>query len=209
MEFFRQEYWSGLPFPLQGIFPTQGSNLHLLLWQADSVPLCHLGSPERGRDLPIWWDNHWLVTRLCHTSAAGFEKGRSCWMDSVSLSLKRHWSWRRRYKMWVFAFQLWRLYTVSSGDGRGMGKRTWALSKSPSGLLGSEKQSPQSYTQGTELCKHVNEPGSRFFPRVLVKYAENVLQSGLVWCLLMTNLGYRFGGRMGRILQSDIRGTWH
>ena len=29
-EFSRQEYWSGLPFPLQGIFPTQGSNSHLL-----------------------------------------------------------------------------------------------------------------------------------------------------------------------------------
>ena len=26
MEFSRQEYWSGLPFLLQGIFPTQGSN---------------------------------------------------------------------------------------------------------------------------------------------------------------------------------------
>ena len=30
----RQEYWSGLPFPFQGIFPTQGWNLHLLHWQA-------------------------------------------------------------------------------------------------------------------------------------------------------------------------------
>ena len=32
---------------LQGIFPTQGSNqhlLHLLHWQADSLPLCHLSS---------------------------------------------------------------------------------------------------------------------------------------------------------------------
>ena len=27
--FSRQEYWSGLPFPPQGIFPTQGSNLSL------------------------------------------------------------------------------------------------------------------------------------------------------------------------------------
>ena len=38
MGFSRQEYWSGLPFLLQGIFPTQGSNphlLHLLNWQAD------------------------------------------------------------------------------------------------------------------------------------------------------------------------------
>ena len=26
MEFSRQEYWSGLPFPPPGIFPTQGSN---------------------------------------------------------------------------------------------------------------------------------------------------------------------------------------
>ena len=33
MEFSRQEYWRGLPFPIQGIFPIQGSNpclLHLL-----------------------------------------------------------------------------------------------------------------------------------------------------------------------------------
>ena len=37
----------GCHFLLQGIFPTQGSNLHLLcllLWQADSLPLHHLGS---------------------------------------------------------------------------------------------------------------------------------------------------------------------
>ena len=34
----------------QGIFPTQGLNprlLHLLHWQADSLPLSHLGSPPR------------------------------------------------------------------------------------------------------------------------------------------------------------------
>ena len=30
MGFPRQESWSGLPFPSPGIFPTQGSNLHLL-----------------------------------------------------------------------------------------------------------------------------------------------------------------------------------
>ena len=36
-------------FLLQGIFPTQGSNLCLLCllhWQADSLPLCHVGSPS-------------------------------------------------------------------------------------------------------------------------------------------------------------------
>ena len=30
LEFSRQEYWSGLPCPPQGIFLTQGLNLHLL-----------------------------------------------------------------------------------------------------------------------------------------------------------------------------------
>ena len=42
MGFSRQEYWSGLHFLLQGIFPTQGLNpclLCLLHWQADSLPL--------------------------------------------------------------------------------------------------------------------------------------------------------------------------
>jgi len=29
----------------RGIFPTQGSYLHLLHWQADSLPLHHWGSP--------------------------------------------------------------------------------------------------------------------------------------------------------------------
>ena len=41
----RQEYWNGLPFPLQGIFLTQGSNSHLLHplhWLAYSLPLYHL-----------------------------------------------------------------------------------------------------------------------------------------------------------------------
>ena len=35
----------GFHFLLQGIFLTQGSNLGLLHWQEDSLPLSHLGSP--------------------------------------------------------------------------------------------------------------------------------------------------------------------
>ena len=42
MEFSRKEYQNGLPFPSPGIFLTHGSNAHLLHWQADSLPLCHL-----------------------------------------------------------------------------------------------------------------------------------------------------------------------
>ena len=46
----RQGYWSGCHFFLQGIFLIQGWNpsllclLHLLYWQADSLPLSQLGN---------------------------------------------------------------------------------------------------------------------------------------------------------------------
>ena len=49
MGFSRQEYWSGLPYLLQGIFPTQGLNprlLCLLHWQAGSLSLAPPGKPE-------------------------------------------------------------------------------------------------------------------------------------------------------------------
>ena len=39
----RQEYWSGLPLPSQGMFPAQGLNLRFQHWQADSLPLSHWG----------------------------------------------------------------------------------------------------------------------------------------------------------------------
>ena len=42
--FPRQEYWSGLPLPSRGIFPSQGWNPHLLCllhWQAGSLPLAY------------------------------------------------------------------------------------------------------------------------------------------------------------------------
>ena len=37
----------GCHFLLQGIFLTQGSKLHLLHWQAGSLPLCFLESPNK------------------------------------------------------------------------------------------------------------------------------------------------------------------
>ena len=41
----QQEYWSGLSHPPLRDLPTQGSNLCFLHWQADSLPLSHLGNP--------------------------------------------------------------------------------------------------------------------------------------------------------------------
>ena len=53
LEFFRQEFWSGLAFPppgdLSSILLTQVSNLrllHCLHWQAGSLSLCLLRSPN-------------------------------------------------------------------------------------------------------------------------------------------------------------------
>ena len=45
MGFPRQEYWRGLPFPPPGNLPDPGINSRLLHWQADSLPLSHLGNP--------------------------------------------------------------------------------------------------------------------------------------------------------------------
>ena len=39
-------------FLLQGIFPTQGLNLHLLLWQTGSLPLSPQGSPVKLGEQP-------------------------------------------------------------------------------------------------------------------------------------------------------------
>ena len=36
----------GRDFPTPGYFPNPGLNLCLLHWQADSLPLCHQGSPQ-------------------------------------------------------------------------------------------------------------------------------------------------------------------
>ena len=46
VEFYRQAYSSGLPFPSPGIFLTQGLNWCLLHLQADSVPSERPGKPS-------------------------------------------------------------------------------------------------------------------------------------------------------------------
>ena len=45
IEFSRQEYWSGLPFPYQGDLPYPGIDLGSLALQADSLPSEPPGKP--------------------------------------------------------------------------------------------------------------------------------------------------------------------
>ena len=44
VEFPRQEYWRGLPFPYLGDLPDLGIKLASPPWQTDSLSLSHLGS---------------------------------------------------------------------------------------------------------------------------------------------------------------------
>ena len=53
----------GFHFLLQGIFLNPGSNLHLLPWKMDYLPLSHLGSPPHKHSIPTrmeycykWWN---------------------------------------------------------------------------------------------------------------------------------------------------------
>ena len=45
-DFSSKNFGVGCHFLFWGIILTQGSNLHLLYWQADSLPLSHLRSPN-------------------------------------------------------------------------------------------------------------------------------------------------------------------
>ena len=50
--FPRQDYWNGLPFHFPGDLPNPGINPVILHWQADSLPLNHLGSLTVSREAP-------------------------------------------------------------------------------------------------------------------------------------------------------------
>ena len=68
VEFSRQNTGVNCHFLLEGIFPTQEPHLlllSLLHWQMDSIPLCHLGSPEWTMGQLISWK-----TQSVHLSSA-------------------------------------------------------------------------------------------------------------------------------------------
>ena len=101
MDFSRQEYWSGCHFLLQGIFLTQGLNLHflrLLHWQADSLPLAPPGKSHlnlwlmSNTNFNIKWED------LNFYKASGERKGdlyivleKSAWVPSNLYSFSLKW----------------------------------------------------------------------------------------------------------------------
>ena len=79
MRFSRQEYWSGLPCFLQGIFLAQELKphfLHLLHWQAGSLPLVSSGKPK--------WE---LFLTKNRNGGGGGLIAKSCPSDSTNHSL--------------------------------------------------------------------------------------------------------------------------
>ena len=62
----RQEYSSGLSFPSQGIFLTQGLNLHLLNGQVGSLPLSHLVSQVKYCILLKHYFSHYCKNKEWH-----------------------------------------------------------------------------------------------------------------------------------------------
>ena len=86
MGFSRQEYWSGLPFPLQGILLTQGLNLGLLQCRHILYHLSHQGNlgvvggcglvPKLYLTLATPWT---VATRLlCPQDSPGKNTGVGC-----------------------------------------------------------------------------------------------------------------------------------
>ena len=51
MEFFKQQHWRELPFPLLGDLPDLGIETRSFILQADSLPTGPLGKPTESKDL--------------------------------------------------------------------------------------------------------------------------------------------------------------
>ena len=66
MKFSRQEYWSGLPFPILGYLSNPGIKPASPASAGDSLPPRHLGSPNR-KCFPL---NIWLAVNVSSSVSA-------------------------------------------------------------------------------------------------------------------------------------------
>ena len=101
MQFSRQEYWSGLPFPSpgQGIFPTLESNWHLLYllhWQTDSLPLAPPAEKAMApHSSTLAWKIPWAEEPGGLQSMGSLRVGHD---SATSLSLFTFMHWRRKWQ---------------------------------------------------------------------------------------------------------------
>ena len=126
MRFSRQEYGMGCHFILQGIFPTQGSNPHLLCllhWQVESLPLVPQDQRPPMDSAPntprIWFWVHFThlsllpgtqQLRLWPLPAEG------CWGRNLRVPrpLSSYWGWACFFTSLCFLFYLMQLISPAS-----------------------------------------------------------------------------------------------
>ena len=77
----------GCYFLLQRIFLIQGSNSHLLHWQADSLPLSHQGSPIP-REISLNFETSWELKVFVL-----FVKQKQWRTDVLQLQYREFWIW--------------------------------------------------------------------------------------------------------------------
>ena len=75
MGFSRQEYWSGLPFPLPGDLPNLGKAVSLVL-QVGSLALSHQGSP--------YTCIHICLNTYMHTYMSSWQSSGCFWIPTIS-----------------------------------------------------------------------------------------------------------------------------
>ena len=80
MEFSRQAYWSGLPFPTAGDPPDPGTEHASLTLAGGLLPLCHLGS------------THVCMYICINSMVFPFFKVRHSFIDYLSLSAREAFS---------------------------------------------------------------------------------------------------------------------
>ena len=82
MEFSRQEYWNGLPFPSPGDLSNIGSNPHLLSllhWPSGYLSLAPPGKPSHSlRSLKLKYSSELYVGMACSLSCCYYSVTKSC-----------------------------------------------------------------------------------------------------------------------------------
>ena len=84
MEFFRQEYWSGMPFPSPGDLPNPRFEPWSLALQADSLPSEPPGKPQvtirsdKSLSRVQLFATPWTVALLCRWNSLGKNTGVGC-----------------------------------------------------------------------------------------------------------------------------------
>ena len=90
MEFPRQEYWSGLPFPSLGDIPNPGTKPMSLALQVDALPLSHPGRPVKSlvdcKD--CFKKKKKLSLSLRHQTEVFYQRSQKCHSEQQSSLLK-------------------------------------------------------------------------------------------------------------------------